>query len=318
MISRLAPSPTGALHLGHARSFLAAWLHARKAGGRIFLRMEDLDTPRCQPWAIGQMLEDLTWLGLDWDTPPNAWPGAMPEGYVLQSKRTRLYDEALARLASERRLFPCTKSRRDLQGLSSAPHGMEGLPPYPKEFRPEGLSRDWFLEDHGRSAFRFQVEDGLVCFEDGLDGWVCQDVAAEVGDFVLRRQDGFYAYQLAVVADDLAMGVTDVVRGADLLTSAPRQLQLIKALGGRVPKYYHVGLVVGPDGEKLSKRHGGLELRSLRARGVSPERLLAWLGHSLGLQEESKLEAQLEELVSAFRWHEKAGTPVVLGPGLWE
>lgn len=319
MISRLAPSPTGALHLGHARSFLAAWLHTRRQGGKIYLRIEDLDGPRCPPWALPQMLEDLRWLGLDWDAVPPDWPGATPDGYVVQTGRTHLYEGALARLAAAKRLFPCHVSRKDLLGLSSAPHGMEGLPAFPKNLRPTTLPVDWYTRyqtDAQPGALRFQVQDGLVCFEDGLAGAVCQDVAAEVGDFVLKRQDGFYAYQLAVVVDDLAMGVTDVVRGADLLLSTPRQLQLIEALGGKAPRYYHLGLVVGEEGQKLSKRDGGLELRAFRERGLEPGRLLAWLGYGLGIWEEAAGLATMDDLIQAFRWEWQAGLPAVVPPEL--
>lgn len=307
---RYAPSPTGLIHLGNARTALAAWLSVRSQRGSFVWRVEDLDGPRTVPGLAASQLVDLAWLGLDWDEGPDA---GGPHAPYLQSERTGLYEAALARLAAAGRLFPCRRSRKDLQGLASAPHGSEG-PPYPPELRPVELPADWYsqyraeLETSPRSAasvgsaaLRFRVEPGEVRFTDRIYGPVAERVDETVGDFVLQRRDGLFAYQLAVVVDDLAMGITEVVRGADLLSSTARQIQLIEALGGTPPAYAHVPLVVGPEGEKLSKRDGALTLRSLRESGVRPERVAGLLGASLGLLPAGE-ECAPRDLVPIFAW----------------
>ena len=271
-VGRFAPSPTGDLHLGSALAALGAWASARSQGGRFLWRIENLDGPREVPGAAERQREDARWLGLDWDAEP-----------VRQSERGSRYDAALARLASAGRLFPCRVSRSDLKALASAPHG-PGLPPYPAALRPSDLAPGWFDDpaSWADAALRFRVAPGTVCWEDGVLGPQCQDVAAEVGDVVLRRRDGLVAYQLAVVVDDLAQGVTEVVRGQDLVDSTARQVQLVRALGGAVPTYAHLPLVHAADGDKLSKRDGALSVRALRQCGVAPEALVGWLAAALG------------------------------------
>ncbi len=304
---RYAPSPTGLIHLGNARTALAAWLSVRAQAGTFVWRLEDLDGPRVVAGMAEAALRDLAWLGLDWDE----GPGKDPHAPYQQSARADGYEQALAQLAASGRLFPCRRSRRDLQSLATAPHGREGLPPYPKAWRPTRLAWDWYDVPPGDAALRFRVADGTVCFDDAVQGRMCEDVAMDVGDFVLKRRDGVYAYQLAVVVDDLAMGITEVVRGADLLDSTARQIQLVEALGGQPPGYAHLGLVLNTSGEKLSKRDEALSLASLREKGVSPEQVCGVLGQTLGLLD-APLPATAYALVTRFRWLPQMAAPVVL------
>ena len=280
-VGRFAPSPTGDLHVGSALAALAAWASVRHAGGRFVYRIEDLDGPRSVPGSPERQMDDVRWLGLDWDEGPEV--GGPHEPY-RQSERGDRYEAALAHLAEGDHLFPCRLSRKDLQELASAPHGASGLPPYPPALRPTDLAPDWFgsLAADADSALRFRVPAGEVAFDDRVVGRVVEDVRQTVGDFVLRRRDGVYAYQLAVVVDDLAMGVTEVVRGMDLLDSTGRQILLIRALGGALPTYAHLPLLVDARGRKLSKRNEALTVRSLRAAGVAPEALVGWLAAALG------------------------------------
>ena len=280
-VGRFAPSPTGDLHVGSALAALAAWADVRRRGGRFVYRVEDLDGPRAVEGAAERQIEDARWLGLDWDEGPDV---GGPHGPYRQSARGDVYRAALRRLAEDGHLFPCRVSRKDLHELASAPHGHEGLPPYPAELRPDALAAGWFDDAAARhdAALRFRVEPETVAFEDRVVGRVEEDVSAAVGDFVLERRDGVFSYQLAVVVDDLAMGVTEVVRGMDLLDSTARQILLIRTLGGAVPAYAHLPLLVEPDGRKLSKRHGAMTVRALRDAGVSAEALVGWLAAALG------------------------------------
>jgi glutamyl-tRNA synthetase len=221
----------------------------------------------------------------------------------------------LLRLERAGRLFPCTLSRRDLQDLASAPHGGAQdardardarEPPYPREQRPPAVDAAWLSDlrtgKRTDAAIRFRVDDAAVSFRDRLQGTVIERVSETVGDFVLRRRDGLYAYQLAVVADDIAMEIDDVVRGADLLDSTARQIQLIEALGGRRPTYAHVPLVRNARGEKLSKRDAGLTIRALREAGVRAERVVGYLAHSLGLIDRV-IDVDPARLVARFDWN---------------
>ncbi|MBW8879373.1 MAG: tRNA glutamyl-Q(34) synthetase GluQRS [Acidobacteria bacterium] len=293
------------IHAGNARTALAAWLSVRSRGGTFVWRVEDLDRPRVVPGLAAAQMEDLAWLGLDWDEGPDA---GGPHAPYAQSERSGFYEAALRRLATAGRLFPCRLSRRDLQAIASAPHGGEEAP-YPASLRPGSLDPDWFerLCSLARpdAAIRFRVDDRPVSFTDRVFGPVTERVDQAVGDFVLKRRDGLYAYQLAVVVDDLAMGIDDVVRGEDLLASTARQIQLIAALGGAPPAYAHVPLMVNARGEKLSKRDQGLTLRSLREAGASPERITGYLAHSLGLLDRPE-PCQPADLVPLFAW-EKIG-----------
>lgn len=270
-VGRLAPSPTGALHLGNARTFLLAWLSVRSRGGRLLLRIEDLDHPKKKPGAAAGMLEDLRWLGLDWDGEP-----------VVQSSRTAVYRAALDRLVAAGRAYPCVCSRRDVEQTQSAPHGRD---PHTLAYsgRCRGRFASWedacaALPDGRLPAWRFRSEPGLSAFDDLFLGRRQLD-RADIGDFAFARDPDGAGYLLACAVDDAASGVTEVVRGADLVDAAHCQIQLLEALGLPVPAFCHVPLVVAEDGRRLAKRHGDTRLRSLREAGVPAERvvgLLAW------------------------------------------
>jgi glutamyl-tRNA synthetase len=282
---RLAPSPTGGLHLGVARTSLCAWLSARAAGGQIVLRIEDIDTPRVVEGSAQQIMDELCWLGLDWDGEP-----------VWQSQRSALYDDAIAKLAAQGLVYRCTCSRREIAQIASAPHAELGQ-------RYPGTCRE--RESHpGRPAsLRFRMPTPAPSFVDRLHGAQAAEQWPAFDDFVLRRADGVYAYQLAVVVDDLAQGITQVVRGDDLLSSTPRQLALMEALGAdaaSLPSYLHVPLVLSAQGVRLSKRFGSTSLATLRAQGVTPERVVGLLAHSLGICERAQREVAARALISRF------------------
>ena len=297
---RFAPSPTGALHLGNARTALLAWLHTRAAGGRFLMRVEDLDAGRVRPGIMETQLDELRWLGLDWDESPDV---GGPHAPYVQSRRTVLYEAALRRLAERGLLFACTCSRKDIAAAASAPHLGEEGPRYPGTCRERVVdpAAAPSLIEHGRAdlALRLRVEPGEVCFDDLLQGRVCFEPAADTGDFVVRRKDGATAYQLAVVVDDAAMEITHVVRGGDLLGSTTRQLLLYRALELDPPVFLHVPLMLGEDGERLAKRHGSVSLGETRAAGVPPERLVGWLAATCGLAEGGE-EIAARDLVPRF------------------
>jgi len=303
------------IHAGNARTALAAWLSVRSRGGTFVWRVEDLDGPRVVPGLAAAQMEDLAWLGLDWDEGPDV---GGPHAPYVQSERSDLYEAALRRLAGAGRLFPCRLSRKDLQAVSSAPHGAEETP-YPASLRPANLEPDWFERLRGMArpdaAIRFRVGEETVSLTDRIFGSITERVDQAVGDFVLKRRDGLYAYQLAVVVDDLAMGIDDVVRGADLLASTARQIQLIDALGGTPPAYAHVPLIVKSQGEKLSKRDQALTLRSLREEGRTPEAVTGYLAFSLGLLDRPE-PCRPAELISHFSWEKIGRADWVLPEGL--
>ncbi|HYC00814.1 MAG TPA: tRNA glutamyl-Q(34) synthetase GluQRS [Candidatus Limnocylindrales bacterium] len=299
---RYAPSPTGLLHIGNARTALAAWLSVRSRGGTFILRIEDIDAPRTVPGMADAAIEDLSWLGLDWDEDP---VGGGPFGPYTQSQRSDRYEAALQMLHDSGRLFPCRLSRKELAGIASAPHAGEEGPPYPVSARPAELPGGWYEALRAAAApdaaIRFRVAQDVVRFFDRVHGAVEEDVATSVGDFVLKRRDGLYAYQLAVVVDDWLMEVDEVVRGADLLGSTARQIQLLEALGARRPEYAHVPLVVAQDGARLSKRDAALTLRALRHGGVRAEQLVGLLAWSLGLLE-TPAACSASDLIGEFAW----------------
>lgn len=325
---RLAPSPTGYLHLGHARTFWVAWRRARAAHGKLIFRNEDLDYQRCKPEFVRAMVEDLRWLGLDWDEGPDLSPPSGRSGQpggpyagggfgpYSQSERRSFYLDAWRKLRDSGLIYPCTCSRKDLERALSAPHEpLHGAPlhgaefhhlddcgpqapspaieepydtgtqpgaaavqsggddelPYPGTCREKiGTAKDY--DSPARVSWRFKVPDGeTISFEDGYFGHQEFVAGSDFADFLLWRRDDIPAYQLAVVVDDAAMRITEVVRGADLLKSTARQLLLIRALGYPVPAYFHCPLLRDEKNVRLAKRHDALSLRALRAQGAHPE-----------------------------------------------
>jgi glutamyl-tRNA synthetase len=275
VIGRLAPSPTGAQHVGNARTYLIAWLSARSAGGRVVLRIEDIDSPRVKPGAAEMALDDLRWLGLDWDGEP-----------VVQTERLPLYREALHRLQAQGLVYPCTCTRQDVERAASAPHQEHEGPVYPGTCASRRAADAASLGDRPY-CWRFRVPPVTPSFDDSFRGPTHVDLRRVGGDFVVWKaprgpEASTPAYQLAVVVDDAAQGVTEVIRGDDLIPSTPRQLLLYQALAWRPPRFIHVPLVVGPDGRRLAKRHGDTRLVALRKAGVRPEMLVGLLAWSCG------------------------------------
>lgn len=293
--SRYAPSPTGPLHLGNARTALLAFWHARAQGGTFVLRVEDLDTQRSRPEFVKANLAELRWLGLTWDEGPDVG-GAF--GPYRQSERSELYEDALRRLERHNHLFPCYLSRKDLQEAASAPHGVG--PAYGEAQRRLNAQVGDEKRAEGKvSSLRFRVDSRTLTFHDAVYGEVRTDPARTTGDFVVRRSDGEWAYQLAVVVDDMAMNITHVLRGDDLLPSTGPQLLLYRALGAELPTFAHVPLLLDLDGERLAKRKGSLTVTALQAAGVRPERVVGLLAYTLRLQPKLA-EADVQDFVPEF------------------
>lgn len=335
--TRLAPSPTGYLHLGHARTFLITWWLARGAGAEIILRMEDLDANRAKAESVQQTYDDLRWLGMDWDAgPPEA--GKLLESATrsrdeyVQSRRRDLYEQTLDTLWDRRAIYPCTCSRAEIAASVSqsvgAPQEGDVHVRYPGTCRPraERLAKlamvepaDRVLNDSASQnhctrktvaervnhetgkpvCWRFHVPEEAVTFQDAVFGHQCWQVHADSGDFPVTRFDGTPAYQLAVVADDAAMGVDCVIRGDDLLSSTPRQLLLYRALGLPGPRFLHLPLVVGLDGKRLAKRHGESRIAQFRDRGVSAQAIVGWVAWRSG-QIDRPRPMDARELVGKF------------------
>ena len=288
-VGRLAPSPTGALHLGNVRTFMIAWLRARSQHGKVIMRMEDLDHPKDKPGAAAQAIEDLKWLGFDWD-----------EEYV-QSERKAIYAEATQALFKAGHIYPCVCSRKDVESAQSAPHSGDQLF-YPgtcrDRFSSYSEAREFKLRNSSFSVlhssfspcWRFRVPDNCtVSFTDVFAGPYTQNISTTLGDFPLARDVGGAGYTLAATLDDLLMGVTEVVRGDDLLPATPAQILLAESLHNSylLPltsslSYCHVPLVVGPDGRRLAKRHGDTRISYYREQGRSPEEILGYLAASCG------------------------------------
>ena len=278
------------MHLGNLFSSLLAWLSAKSKGGQVLLRIEDLDTLRCPRVFADAIVDDLAWLGLSADG---------PDPVPYQSERSELYQHYYDVLADRGLVYPCFCSRSQLHA-ASAPHRSDGQVVYQGTCR--GLSPEEIAAKRKTKApaWRVQVPDEVIGFTDGHMGWYEENLARDCGDFYLRRGDGVFAYQLAVVVDDALMGVTEVVRGADLLSSTPRQLWLYRELGLPAPQFYHLPLLLAPDGRRLSKRDGDQSLANLRAR-FSPEEVVGRLAFAVGLQDAPRPRTP-QSLVSDFSW----------------
>ncbi|MFF2482541.1 tRNA glutamyl-Q(34) synthetase GluQRS [Paenibacillus sp. NPDC058071] len=313
MRGRFAPTPSGLMHIGNCWAALLAWLQTRSAGGQFVLRMEDIDKPRCKPALAEQALADLRWLGLDWDEGPDIGGPFVP---YTQSERDDRYEKALHRLEQDGYLYPCFCSRAELLAVASAPHGLsEEGPAYAgtcRHLTPEERAERRALKT---PSLRFRIgDDRVVSYIDGVAGLQCSPPGAG-GDFVVRRADGIISYQLAVVVDDAAMGITDVLRGADLLDSTHRQLLLYEALGLPAPRFAHVPLLMGEDGKRLAKRHGDTSIAGLRQTGVKPEHVIGWLAVLAGQLDRFEPVAAAE-LIGSFNLDRVPKAPLVIDEAL--
>ena len=310
-VGRYAPSPSGRMHLGNLCCCLLAWLSAKHQGGRVVLRIEDLDAMRC-PRSFADLLEaDLAWLGLSADEGGSA---GGPAGPYYQSERADLYRYYYDRLAGMGLVYPCFCTRSQLHA-ASAPHRSDGQVVYPGTCR--GLTPEQVAEKSRirPPAWRVMVPDEEITFTDGHLGRYTENLAADCGDFIVRRADGGFAYQLAVVVDDALMGVTQVVRGADLLSSTPRQLWLYRTLGLPAPEFYHLPLLLAPDGRRLSKRDGDQSLEHLQAK-YTPEQIIGKLAWVCGLTDTPDPRSPAE-LVDGFSWEKVPKTDICLPEGLF-
>ena len=314
---RYAPSPSGALHLGNLRTALLAWLFARADGGSFILRMEDLDLPRMRAGAAARILADLRWLGLDWDEGPDV--GGLYGPYI-QSARQAIYEAALARLQARGLLYPCYCTRAELHNaqymahIASAPHATDTpTPRYPGTCRQLSQQERLTREAAGRRpSLRFRAPEQPITFTDRFAGELTVNVAETEGDFIVRRSDGLIAYMLAVGVDDALMGVTQIVRGADLLASVAPQLALYAALDYPPPaEYIHVPLATDAAGRRLAKRDTAAGIATLQERGVSPEQTLGALAASCGLWPASQ-PVTLDELLAAFDPAQMTAAPTAL------
>jgi glutamyl-tRNA synthetase len=306
---RFAPSPTGDLHLGSAAAAVFCAAAVMQANGTLVLRVEDIDTPRVVQGATERIVEDLAWLGIRFQEGPGIGGECGP---YVQSERHVLYESAIDKLAREGHAYLCDCSRAEIARIASAPHAGDEGPRYPGTCRAFGMQQRAFKRP---PAVRLAIPHdarSLVTTNDLVLGCRTEDVAEVTGDFVLRRGDGIYAYQLAVVVDDLAMGITDVVRGADLASSSARQVLLASLLGGAAPTFAHVPLLIADDGNRLAKRNGGMTIREQRAAGRDPRELVRAItrvyGHELG-----DTNAPLEALADILSWPKLPREPVRVG-----
>lgn len=276
-VGRYAPSPTGDMHLGNLRTALLAWLHSRLQGGTILLRMDDLDQLRVVEGSGDQILRDLEWLGLEWD-------GEI----VYQSERTELYQNAMQQLVDQDLVYECFCSRKDIREASSAPHGQELR--YPGTCVNLDSNTANSKRQEKPPAIRVRVGDGEVVFVDNCVGECRDDLSKGCGDFVIKRADGLFAYQLATAVDDMQQGITDVVRGADLVDSTSRQIYLMQKLNPdfALPQYWHVPLMLDDKGERMAKRYGSMSAEQWRAQGSTAEELIGYLAASVKLIDQVK------------------------------
>ena len=296
MTGRFAPSPSGRMHLGNVFSAMLAWLSVRSQNGEMVLRIEDLDPDRCRSEYAETLKDDLRWLGLDWD-----------REQTPQSLRTAAYAREFDKLADLGLVYPCYCTRGELHA-ASAPHASDGRVLYAGTCR--NLTEAQRVEKTKKPAWRLAVPDQVYGYIDGLQGYYEENLASECGDFIIRRADGVYAYQLAVVTDDGDGGGTQVVRGMDLLDSTPRQLYLYELLGLNAPEFYHVPLLTAPDGRRLSKREKDLDLGALR-KTHTPEQLLGKLAHLAGVLDRPE-PASAKEIAAVFDWKQVKTKPIIM------
>ncbi|WOC32671.1 MULTISPECIES: tRNA glutamyl-Q(34) synthetase GluQRS [Caproicibacterium] len=308
---RFAPTPSGRMHAGNVLCALLAWLSARSQGGRMVLRIEDLDPLRCPPENAALLEDDLHWLGLDWDEGGSA---GGPHAPYYQSQCTDFYEAALQKLRNKGLLYPCFCSRAQLH-VASAPHLSDGQVIY--NGRCRGLTAEQIrrLSQQRPAALRLRVPPETIRFTDGCTGTYAENLAEACGDFLVRRSDGIFAYQLAVVVDDARMEVTEVVRGRDLLASTPRQLYLYRLLGCRPPRYCHIPLLLAPDGRRLSKRDHDLDLGRLRQTLPDARPLIGALAFLCGLQPAPE-PVCAQDLLPHFRWSAVRKTSIRI-PQAW-
>lgn len=295
---RLAPSPTGYIHLGNAWSFLLCWLAVRSQGGTLVLRMEDIDPDRSRPEYVDGIMRDLAWLGLHWDEGPDV---GGPYGPYVQSHRYARYEEVIRHLEEQGHIYPCYCTRKELRALASAPHAEDYGPAYPAICLNLTQAERAERAAQGRNAaMRLHCGDHAIGFHDVLRGDLCLTWEECGGDFAVRRSDGVFAYQLAVVIDDADQHITQIVRGDDILHCTPRQVLVYRLLGKPIPQYAHVPLVYDHEGERLAKRHQHFEIRMLRDAGVRPQAVIGYLAYRAGLQPEP-VPALPEQFANCFR-----------------
>lgn len=310
VIGRFAPTPSGALHLGNLFCSLLAWLSVKAQGGEIVLRIEDLDRERSDPAFTVQCEHDLRLLGLDWDR-----GGTAGGKRYFQSERTAYYQSLLDRLQQTGNVYPCFCSRAELHA-ASAPHASDGELLYSGKCRGLSFEEVERLSRQRPPALRLRVPDETVGFEDLHYGPIRQNLLTDCGDFILRRSDGVFAYQLAVVGDDGDMGVTEVVRGRDLLSSTPRQILLFRLLGLPVPRFAHAPLLLDEEGRRLSKRDRDMSLSGLLERGLTPQDVIGRLAYLAGLLDRPE-PAKAAELIPLFDWEKVPRTDILLPSGLF-
>ncbi len=296
MKGRFAPSPSGRMHLGNVYSALISWLSARSQGGEWLLRVEDLDRQRCHTEYAAQIEDDLLWLGLTWDE--GGSKGGKNQPY-FQSMRTEIYKTELEKLSSKNLLYPCFCSRADIMA-ASAPHDSDATVVYSGKCRYLSNSERFALLSTRKPSIRIKVADVESCFTDRHYGQQKCNLQQHCGDFIVQRADGNFAYQLAVVADDALMGVTEVVRGCDLLSSTHQQIFLYKQLGYKIPEFAHLPLILSESGTRLAKRDKSADMGNIRAQ-LTPEELLGLLAYSAHLIDKQQ-PVSLTELLQEFNW----------------
>lgn len=316
VVGRFAPSPTGALHLGNARSFLLAWLSIRSRNGRLIVRMEDLDHPKVKPWATKAALDDLHWLGLDWDEGPDT-----NEKEYIQSNRKAIYQEYLQQLIDKNLIYPCVCSRNEIENVQSAPHREDKRLIYNGMCRGRFESWDVAAATMGEGrlpVWRFKLENhGNASFYDELCGECNADYQLDIGDFALARDKCGAGYTFAHVVDDYLMGITEVLRGDDLLEATHSHIVIQKALNFPTPKYFHVPLVVAEDGRRLAKRHGDTRIATLREKGFSAKQVVGILAWWCGWADFGE-ELTPEDLLSRFNWESFNKEAAILTPRVKE